>query len=177
MSKHNRQPGKPGNTGGTVKTVTPSTTEAPKPKAVEAAPKQKAPAVKKTVALPPKPEVVIGDVPNPILDSKRNKRPLAVAFAKVLASVGKKPEEHVPALADLMRRTGIVKRLGFTADTAAEATNLANSELSGVGYAQRTAVAFFKSGYCEQYPEKVKACEPFARAALKAYHPELLAKA
>ena len=98
-------------------------------------------------------------------------------MAVEIAEAGKEPKEHVKEMADICRKVGIVKKLGtFNLDDTEKAENLNNAELSGVGYAQRTAVAFWESEYHKQYPEKVGQCVEFAHAALKVFYPDLACK-
>jgi len=136
---------------------------------------EKVKAVRIRVEPPPRPQVRIGDEINPINESKHLKRALCVALAMEIEKGGNNPEEHVTELANICRMIGVVKRLGF-GEKNPDSEDLANNELSGIGYAKRTAIAFWKDGYQTQFPDKVGACANFAHAAVRHYHPQLAAK-
>jgi len=95
---------------------------------------------------------------NPLLESKRNKRALCVALANHTA------DDEV--LCEAVRQSGIVQKAGVNGGKL-ETDLLTNNELSGRGYALRTGRAMQKE-YTEEHPEKVAACDEFAKKLIKA---------
>lgn len=127
---------------------------------------------------PPRPEIEIGGVENPLNEGKHYKRSLCVALAIVFAKQGKpldKGEEALRMCANVMRHVGIVKKLGFTKKNP-NSDDLTRNELSGLPYAKGTALRFWKDGYAEQYADKVGICMEFAVMAVKHCYPELFKK-
>lgn len=109
-----------------------------------------------------------GGKPNPILVNGRNKRALCIAFAHELGGSTGTPEEDA-MLIQCVRESGILWKSGMTLDSFLNGEgneHLTPAEQSGRGYAMRCGRGRHDE-YMAQYPEKVEACIPFAKAFIK----------
>lgn len=107
---------------------------------------------RRPVAPPPLFPLYIKGVKNPLIDSKRSKRPLTVALARLT-----KDDE---LLIRAVRYSGVLYKTGITSFVV-ERTELSKNEHSGKGYAIGTGRKMQES-YYNDYPEKVNACVEFA---------------
>lgn len=100
----------------------------------------------------------VAGVANPIVESTRLKRALAIALATVIPDVEK--------LAVAIRKSGIPFKQVAEKGQADKADLLAKNEWSGRVYA--SWAKFNKDSYTKQHKEKVDSCMAFAKAVAKA---------
>lgn len=142
-----------------------------------AAPAEEKKTTRVKVAPPPKPQIRVGEVMNPLNDGARFKRALCVAWADEMAKLGHPvtEPENLKKVAVLCRECGLVQKLGTFGEKGADgAENLTPNEHSGLSYARGTALRFWNEEYhIHGQKEKVDHCRPFAVASLKAFFPKL----
>lgn len=116
---------------------------------------------------PPLPPVKLGDVANPIIESKGLKRALVVAIVNECTHEGKLDEVRAGIM---VRVSGILYKAGYKEEAA---TNpLTQSEWSGRPYVRFVTNTSEGKAYVEKFPEKVDKCKDFAHQLNLAYKEE-----
>ena len=107
---------------------------------------------------PPTALPAINGVKNPLLENKRCKRALVIAFATLT--------DDDDLLKRCVRESGVLNYRGITADKMDTGVIQGTNEVTGNGYAIRTGRAM-QDWYPGKYVDKMKEVMPFAKAFIK----------